>query len=339
MYSLISINPVLRGLFSYSHLSRFAIVLAVIFVGWAAPLRAAVAPPLGRLQELRAQDLRVASVTYRLALANRAVCRGAVTPQLGFTLHGIEQYEVAERDRIAAGFALGTHAGVTAVVPLSPADMAGLRADDELMSVNGRTLSPAAINPSDRPTRAFVERSQRIILEEMKTGEVTLRVSNAGGLRDVRFVPELGCTSNVELVPGDEVNAWADGERVMISAGLLAQCITDADLALVVGHELAHNILRHSEKLAAAGSSERKALGLLGSGSALMRKTEEEADQLAIKMATAADYDMSQAEAFMSRLLVGRNAASTAGTHPTADRRLKLLRAEIALARESTPNR
>jgi len=226
-----------------------------------------------------------------------------------------------------------------AVVPLSPADKAGLTSDDQLVSVNGRELGPVATDPSDRPTRASVERSHKIILEEMKTGEVTLRVSSAGGLRDVRFAPELGCISNVELIPGGEVNAWADGERVMISAGLLAQCITNADLALVIAHELAHNILRHSRKLAAAGGSERKVVGLLGSGSAMMRETEEEADQLAIKMATAAAYDMSQAEAFMSRLLVGRNAASMAGTHPTADRRLKLLRAEIAVAREGTPKR
>lgn len=237
MYSLKATDAVLRPILSLPRLSRFAIVIAVLFVGCAAPLRAAAAPPVGRLQEPGAQELRVASVTYRLALANRALCRGAVAPRPGFTLHGTE----------------------------------------------------------------------------------------------------LGCTSNVELVPGGEVNAWADGERVMISAGLLAQCITDADLALVIAHELAHNILRHSQKLAAAGGSQRKAMGLLGSGSAMMRQTEEEADQLAIRMATAAAYDMGQAEAFMSRLLVGRDAASTAGTHPTADRRLKLLRAGIAVAREGTP--
>jgi len=339
MYSIQATDAVLRSIFSFRRLRRLAVVVAVLFAGWAAPSRAAGAAQLELLQELRAQDVRVASVAYRLTVANRALCGNAVVPQLGFTLHNIEQYEVADRARIAAGFAPGTHAGVMAVVPLSPAAMAGLTADDELISVNGRTLSPAASDPNDRPTRASVERSEGIILEEMKTGGVTLRVSGAGRLRDVRFVPELGCTSNVELVPGGEVNAWADGERVMISAGLLAQCITDADLALVVAHELAHNILRHSEKLAAAGSSERKALGLLGSGSAMMRETEEEADQLAIKLATAAAYDMGRADAFMSRLLVDRNEAPMAGTHPTADRRLKLLRAEIAVAREETPKR
>ncbi len=332
-------NPVLRPILRLPRLIRFAVVSAVLFVGWTAPLRAVVAPPLEKLQELRAQDLRVASVTYRLALANVALCGGSVAPQLGFTLHGIEQYGVADRDRGGAGLELGKHADVMAVVPLSPADKAGLKADDQLMSVNGRALSAGAADPRHQSTRAFIERSQGIILEEMKTGEVTLRVSSAGGLRDVRFVPELGCTSNVELVPGSEVNAWADGERVTISTGLLAQCITNDDLALVIAHELAHNILRHSQKLAAAGGSERKEMGLLGSGSAMMRQTEEDADQLAIKMATAAAYDMSQAEAFMSRLLVGRNIASMAGTHPTSDRRLKMLRAEIAVAREGTPKR
>lgn len=341
MYPLVVTDAVPHPKRSLPCLSRFAIVIAVLFAGWAAPLRAAAALPPGRLQELRAQDLRVASVTYRLALANKALCGDAVEPQLGFTLHGIEQLEFADRDRAAAGFGLGLgkHAGVMAVVPLSPADMAGLTADDQLMSVNGRALSPGAADPSDRPTRASVERSERIILEEMKTGKVTLRVSSAGGLREVRFVPELGCTSNVELVPGGEVNAWADGERVTISTGLLAQCITNADLALVIAHELAHNILRHSRKLAAAGGSERKVMELLGSGPAIMRETEEEADRLAIKMTTAAAYDMSQADAFMSRLLVGRDAASMAGTHPTTDRRLKLLRAEIAVARDGTPKR
>lgn len=291
------------------------------------------------MQELRAQDLRVANVSYRLASANKALCRGALAPQLGFTLHGIEQYEVADRERVAAGFALGRHAGVMAVVPLSPADGAGLKADDQLVSVNGRALIPAVADLGDRPTRAAVERSQRIILEEMKTGEVTLRVSGAEGLRDVRFVPELGCVSNVELVPSRAVNAWADGQRVVISAGIVAECDTDDDLALVIAHELAHNLLGHSHKLAAGGGRQGKVMRLLGSGSAVMRQTEEEADRLAIILTSAASYDLAQAEAFMSRLLNSPNAASTAGTHPEADRRLTLLRAGIAAARGMAPER
>lgn len=319
-------------------MGRFAIVIAVLFIGWAAPLRAAGAPPLGRLQELRAQDLRVASVTYRLALANKALCHGAVTPQLGFTLHGIEQYEVADRPRVAVGFALGSYAGVMAVVSGSPAGEAGLTAEDQLVSVNGRALITGVAGANLPPTRAFVQRTQEIMLEEMKTGEVTLRVSSARGLRDVRFTPELGCSSNVELVPGDEVNAWADGQRVVIGAGLLARCGTDDDLALVIAHELAHNLLGHSHKLAAAGAQSR-VMRIRGSGSTMMRETEEEADRMAVKMTTTAAYGLIGAEAFMSRLLDGRNAAPTGGTHPMRDRRLALLRGEIAAARGASPER
>lgn len=304
----------------------------MLFAGWGAPLRAVPAPPLDRLQELRIQDLRVASVAYRLALANRAICRDAITPQLGFTMHGIEQYEDGDRQGVAAAFALGGHAGVMAVVDGSPADRAGLEADDQLLSVNGKALTSDAA-PNATPTRAFVERAQTTILEEMKAGEVTLRVSGARGLRDVRFVPELGCSSNVELVPGKDVNAWADGARVVVSAGILARCASDDDLALVIAHELAHNLLHHGRRLAEAGGSAARVLGILGGGSAMMRETEEEADRLAVTMAIAADYDLSQAAAFMSGLLNDPDVAPVSGTHPAPDRRLTLLRAEIAASR------
>lgn len=331
MSSMKSSDRVPSRLLSVMCLEHLVIALAVLLIGYGAPLRAAPAPHFGRLQELRAQELRVASVSYRLALANRALCPGAVVPQLGFTLHGIEQYEVADRDRVAAGFALGQYAGVMAVVPLSPADKAGLTADDQLVSVNGLALDRAATDPSDRPTRAFVERSQRIILTEMKRGEVTLRVSDPRGLRDVRLVPELGCASNVELVPGHDVNAWADGERVVISAGIVALCVTDDELAFVIAHELAHNLLHHAERAARTGAE--TSADPVGARSAAMRKTEEEADQLGIRLATAASYDLRGARPFLSGLMASIGPDQPVTTHPRTALRLALLSVYVAEAR------
>jgi hypothetical protein len=314
------------------------VALAVLILGWGLPSRAAPPSPADPLQELRAQDLRVASVSYRLALANKAFCPDATAPQPGFTLHGLEQYEVADRERVSAGFALGRHVGIMAVVPFSPAQKAGLTAGDQLVAVNGRALAVAELG--ERPTRAFVEQAEKIISGRMKSGEVTLRVSSAGAFRDVRFVPELGCASNVELLPGHEVNAWADGRRVVISAGLVARCDTDDDLALVIAHELAHNLLRHGARLAAGTGARDGVMRLLGSGSgsATMRETEEEADRLAVVLTSTASYDLARAEQFMSGLLDRLDAASTAETHPDADRRLMLLRAEIANARDPSPD-
>ncbi|MDB5693386.1 MAG: hypothetical protein JWO81_2449, partial [Alphaproteobacteria bacterium] len=135
----------------------------------------------------------MAGVAYRLSLANRRLCRGALAPQLGFVLHGIEQYGAADRQEAARSFGLGSYVGVMAVVAGSPAQRSGLTADDQLVSVNGRALSGAKAASNADPTRAPVERAQHILAEELGKGAVSLRVSGAGGLRDVRFTAESGC--------------------------------------------------------------------------------------------------------------------------------------------------
>jgi predicted Zn-dependent protease len=70
-----------------------------------------------------------------------------------------------------------------------------------------------------------------------------------------------------------------------------------------------------------------------------MRQTEEEADRLAVVLASAASYDLARAEAFMARLLENADGATAAETHPAADRRLKLLGTAIAAARGPSPER
>jgi predicted Zn-dependent protease len=216
-----------------------------------------------------------------------------------------------------------------AVVEGSPAAKAGLLADDQLVAVNGRALNigPDAAAP---PTRLFVEQAQQILFEEMKKGAVTLRVAGPAGLRDIGFTAEPGCPARVELIPGQDVNAWADGQRVVISAGLLERCRTDDDLALVIAHELAHNLLHHGQRLAAARKAEARLFLPSGSGSATMRDTEEEADRYGVGIATAAGYDLSQAETFVTGLMNG--ISDIAGTHPALDRRIALLKAAIAAA-------
>ncbi|WP_168355930.1 M48 family metallopeptidase [Sphingomonas gei] len=282
-------------------------------------------PAMGRFEQLRGQDLRVARVTYRLAIANQAQCAAVLTPQLGFVLHRLEQYGPADRQEAAHSFGLGVHVGVMAVVGDSPADRAGLLPGDQLLSINGHDLGEPAANGDQ--SRRSLDRAEQILVEHMRRGAVTLRVSSASGEREIHFVAERGCPSNVEFIPGDEVNAWADGKRVMISDGLLGRCATDDDLALVIGHEMAHNLLHHRQRLAAQGASANTMLPA-AAASAEIRAAEEEADRLAVGLATAAAYDLSGAEVFIGRLMGQSNVA--AATHPDLSRRLSLLRAAIA---------
>ncbi|RYD50215.1 MAG: hypothetical protein EOP60_12290 [Sphingomonadales bacterium] len=294
--------------------------------GFATPALAAPHVAHGRFERLRDQDLRVATVAYRLATANAARCENAMVPQLGFVLHSIDQYGLADRDDAARSFGLGRQVGVMAVVGGSPAAAAGLVAGDRLVSVNRRDLG--VVSGETAPSLASVNRAQAILAEEMSRGAVSLRVAGARGERVVSFLSAMGCPSRVELIPGEQVNAWADGARVMIGEGLLRRCNTDDELALVIAHEMAHNLLNHLHRLAAEGIFTNGLLPMTEAGSAAMRQTEEEADQLAVKLVGAAKFDLAGAEAFMSSLL-NRDFAVVA-SHPARDRRLMLLRAAIA---------
>ena len=306
-----------------------AVALALILSAMGCTSASAAAPPLDRFERLQAQDLRVARVSYRLSIANAARCGETLAPQLGFVVHGIAQYGLADREAAARRFGLGTRTGVMAVIEGSPAQNAGLMAGDQLISVNGRAL-PTEIEAA-APSRATVDQAQSQLIEEARRGAVTLRVAGQSGERDVTFVAAHGCPSTVELIAGNEVNAWADGQRIMIGEGLLRQCASDADLALVIGHEMAHNLLHHGAQLAAHGVGASAMLPVSAIGSMLIRKTEEEADELAVRLAGTAAYDLSGAEAFLGRVLKPGNAV--AATHPATAERLTLLRTAIAAQR------
>jgi hypothetical protein len=304
-------------------------LVALLVVLGAVPASAAAATPT-RVDRLRDSDLRVARVAYRLSVANRELCRNFLAPQLGFVVHGLEQYDPADREEAARAFALGPNPGVMAVVEGSPAETAGLRAGDQLLFVNGRDLGSGDLDAGAAPTRALVERARQILAEEMARGAAILRISRAGIARDLQVAAEPGCPALVELVPGEDVNAWADGARIVVSSGLLARCATDDDLALVIGHELAHNLLRHGRKPSRAAEDALLLPLLPGGGPIGSSEREEEADRLAVRLSGAAAYDLGQAEAFLSGLLKAEAGDAAIATHPQPARRLALLRAAIA---------
>lgn len=308
--------------------SGFVALLAMLGSAYAAPALAAASSPT-RMERLRDSDLRVARVAYRLSVANRFLCRSILAPQPGFVVHGLEQYDPADRGEAGRGLELGSNPAVMAVVEGSPAAAAGLRAGDQLLFVNGRDLGAGDIPANTAPTRAFVERSRQILAEEMGKGPATLRISRAGMVLDLRFTADMGCPALVELVPGVDANAWADGARIVVSDSLVALCATDDDLALVIGHEIAHNLLGHGRK-----PSPGEAAGLLSlvpaGGSMESGQSEEEADRLAVRLAGTADYDLGRAEAFLAGLLKVEGGDSRAATHPKKARRLASLRSAIA---------
>ena len=241
------------------------------------------------LEALRAIDLRLATIAHRLVTANAALCRDRA-PALGLVLHAVDQYPPAKG--AAAVFGFPTPVAVEAVVPRGPAAEAGVAADDGVAAVAGQPL-PAPATP---PTSAT--RDAALALVAAQPADAPLRVSlvRGGAAREVTVRPVPGCRAAFEVLPGEKLAASSDGRVVQLSSAFFER-FADADVAVVVAHELAHIVLRHRARLEAAGVT-RGLLAEVGRNGRLFRTTETQADVLGAFLLRNAGYDAARATAF-----------------------------------------
>lgn len=245
------------------------------------------------LVALRDVDARMAGIAYRLTTANAALCRD-LAPTPGWAIHGIGQYDPSLRDDARAVFGFETPVAVEAVVPGGPAARAGIRAGDSLVAIDGAAVGGSAtVRAASSVDRDAV--SARIAaLPPARAMSVT--VVRDGAARTVAVPPSPGCRSNFEVLLGPKMTATADGAIVQLGVRFFER-YTDDEIAVVVGHELAHNILHHRERLDAAKVS-RGLLSEVGRSGRLFRRTEDDADLLGLYLIRNAGYDPTNAVRF-----------------------------------------
>lgn len=271
--------------------------LALVGEGWT--VAHASAARSENLLELRPLDRRVATVAYRLATRNVEVCaQHAVLG--GLVLHNLAQYAPRYRDAARREFKLDDHRpGVQAVVPSGPADLAGVREDDVIESINDVAV-PAAPLPGDS-SYLTLDDTLSTLEKALEQGPVRLRVRSETGVRDVTIEGAPGCASRVELVPGNKVEAASDGRIAEVSGALVTFVRNDDELAVMIGHEMAHNILRHTERLESAGVRHHPLL-TTGRNAARLRASELDADYLGLYLAARAGYDVTVAIGLWKRV-------------------------------------
>ncbi len=153
------------------------------------------------------------------------------------------------------------------------------------------------------------------------------------------------------LVQDNQVNAWCmPGGKIVVYEGILPITKDEASLAIVLGHEIAHAVAKHSaERLSneyknqygtailgavvqGAGVSEKtQALISLGQqlGGALWtsgfsRKQESEADHMGLIFAAMAGYDPQVATSFWQRMAAqGTGGGGLFSDHPSDAQRIK----------------
>jgi beta-barrel assembly-enhancing protease len=265
------------------------------------------------------QDLRLATIGYRLAAANAAYCtRKARNP--GMVLHDVAQYP--DRKVAAVAFAFPGSIAVGGVVEKGPADQAGLRSGDGL-----RTIGSIRIEyPETAPQSPTYERLGKVktILAGALERKASVEIGVVRGMTSVMatVAPPLICASDFWVDTRDNLDAGADGDRVRMTTGLMAFASDDDELAAAVAHELAHNILGHRQRLAGIRRGKTKAI----------YETEIEADRLSVWLMANAGYDTAAAMRFAERY--GRKTGLgifSAATHPRWQKRVEILQAEIAL--------
>lgn len=189
---------------------------------------------------VRSLDERVQTVSWRLATANTEFCGTNVGPVLGAEFWSAASFEAKARRFATAAFMLTDQPSVAHVVPGSPAARAGLRTGQEIVAVGDVPLPSGA-----EGLRVFAAETQKTAKQRKVTLRLTVRDASGQHIVAIESVP--ACRFTVGLVADASVNAATDGTNIVVTTGLLAFARNDSELAIVIGHEIAHNILGHPE--------------------------------------------------------------------------------------------
>jgi predicted Zn-dependent protease len=201
-------------------------------------------------------------------------------------------------------------------------------------------LAEATVLPDNDP------RAQRV----QRVGE-KIMVATEKFLTDKGYAKRIdGFAWEFKTVEEDVVNAWCmPGGKVCVYTGILPLFASDDEMAVVMGHEIAHAIARHGNErmsqqmvingvgsvLSPADTTQVSIFQQVFIGSATLgmlkysRNHETESDKLGLVFAKLAGYDPSAAITFWEKMAAqgGAGMPEIFSTHPSDERRIADLKA------------
>lgn len=301
-----------------------------------AALAVAASPPLlaqdrtaeagQQVRDLQSKEARLFAIGWGLATGNAEFCDGAA-PAAGILLH--DAYSYANPSAVLRALELDGPIGVQAVADGSPAEAAGLKSNMTLTAVERRELANWPFD-ENAGWRRMAEITTFIEERLRQRGAVLMHFQQAGDPEErealVEGVP--ACPTRFELLPGSD-RVVADGSRVLLGSRFSGFAYGDELLAAAVAHELAHNLLRHRERLDRTGRSNSN-----------VRATEREADRLMPWLLANAGYRPETAVEFMQAWGPRSRSGALGGifrarSHDGWDERAELIAAELPLVRQA----
>jgi len=263
------------------------------------------------LTKMAAQQDRLYKVAAPLLIQNAELCKGQARNLLGFTAKNRWSYPGEYNEAAHVAFGMDERLQVTSVLAGSGAARAGLQNGDVLLAAAGKPL-PTGKNALGEAGGIF----GKIIATQ---ASLPMTIERRERERQLTLPVTRACAFAIELGNADNVNAYADGNRVLVTRGMLQFARDDEELAFVLARTMAHNMLNHpvtQRNQATIGSiiDNLRSIApdtslLIGSGGikAMPAESDAAADRLGIYLAARAGYDTADAPAFWKRL---------ADTHP-----------------------
>ena len=235
--------------------------------------------------------------------------------------------------------------GTTSTVPITGRKQSLMVSDEKVLSLSNQQYS-----------------------EYMKTAKASTNATNTAMVKRVgqrlataveNYLNSNGLSAEVKnyswefnLVQDNQVNAFCmPGGKIVVYEGLLPVTQDETSLAIVLGHEVAHAVAKHSAEQMSTAIKQQygaQALSILMSGAGIntglqsiantvfglgaqgasakySRDHESEADHLGIIFAAMAGYDPNAAISFWQRMsaATGGGSASWLSTHPTDATRIR----------------
>lgn len=192
---------------------------------------------IAQMRDYYAQLARVENVGFHLRVANHEFCKSSA-PEIG--MHAATVQSLPRKFRSYSNEALDvswTKPTVISVADGSPAATAGIKTGDQILRLNDVPAPPYR-------TAGWID--EQLAANGAKPTQVALR--HDGVDRTVTVTPVEACAVPIKLVTDQEPNAAAGPDKIIIQSGILRLASTDPELAVVIGHELAHVNLGHYGK-------------------------------------------------------------------------------------------
>jgi len=289
-------------------------------------------------RQLYRNSQRVHAVAYPILVAGAPLCSDDIARGHGLLI--VNKYFFKKDYRAAAERALGIGdtLKIAGVAPGSAGERAGARDGDILVTLNGWQVPMG-----EDALKLFHQKLSELAKQK---ADPILTINREGVPRTLKIVPDVVCNYGYEATEGSDVNAWADGKDIHIEAGIIRFVQDDNELATVVGHEIAHNMMDHIQKgrgnvvigtvvdilFAGVGVNTQGVFGRIGR-QAFSQEFEAEADYVGLYLAARAGFKIDDAPYVWRRMALnypGNIKSNHAAAHPATPHRFLALEKTVA---------